>query len=138
MRLICLLLVLFVSSGNGYAEYYKAVFMDIDQAQKKWGISKFSFEKFKNASAEKRAPMAVDLVKNKKLIGKDILFLRKQLGEPDGYLFSDAVIGYLIQPVDKENKDSWQMVLIPNKEHTKLSEIKINKKCCFKKPDWVD
>lgn len=46
-------------------EYFQANFMSANDAEKKWGIAKFDAARFKAASSAQRAPMAVDIVKQR-------------------------------------------------------------------------
>lgn len=128
-----------VTIAVGQGKYFKSEFISLQKAEKKWGIKKFSAKQFPVAGKNLRAQMAVDILKKKLFIGKSILqTVRKQLGSPDGYLFSDFIPGYEIQEKTKQNKESWQLVFIPSKKDTsKVGEVKIHKKCCYKEPKLI-
>ena len=59
--------------------------------------------------------------------------VRKEMGTPDSYFFSDTIYSYEITPPE-ENKEQWQLVFIPDEKLEKVKEIKIRKKCCAKLP----
>lgn len=75
--------------------------------------------------------MAVDLIKNKKYINSYILDVRKEMGDPDSYFFSDTILAYEITPPE-ENKEQWQIIFNPDDNLSRVKEVKIHKKCCYK------
>lgn len=96
------------------ANYFKAVFMDIKVAEKKWGREVFNAEGFKIADSKKKSAMAVDLILSKKFVGKSILNdVRRELGRPDKYFFSDTIIAYEIESLEDPKSESWEIVFIP-------------------------
>lgn len=114
--------------------YYKADFLMISDAEKKWGSLKLEPKVFKSGDLSKRAPMAVDIVKNQLYAGKSRKMVRSELGDPDSYFFSDTIYAYKIMPYPGEGKEIWHLVFIPDDKLEKVKEVKIHKKCCYKSP----
>src|SRR5262245_21812362 len=86
--------------------YFKAVFMSNEEALKKWGRNEFDPNAFKTNAPKEKSAMAVDLILSKKYVGKSILYeVRRDLGTPDGYFFSDTIIAYEFEPLSKTNKE---------------------------------
>lgn len=117
-----------------WAEYYAADFMDFAKAEKKWGVKTLDQNSFRTGNPIKRAPMAVDIVKRQLYVGKDKLQVRKELGDPDSYFFSDTIYAYKIMDLPGVNKENWHLVFIPDDKLEKVKEVKIHKKCCYKSP----
>lgn len=113
--------------------FFGATFMTQQEAQKKWGTKKFDPAKFKSASTSEKGAMATDVIKTKSYVGKDMLVVRKELGTPDSYFFSDTIFAYKITP-SKANVESWQLVFIPDENLIKVKEVRIHKKCCYANP----
>lgn len=87
IKITALSFILSIFTAYGcWAKYYAADFMDIKTAEKKWGTVPLDKKLFKNGDIKNKAPMAVDIVKNKTYVGKDMLLVRKEL-EPDGRRF---------------------------------------------------
>jgi hypothetical protein len=126
--------LLFFTDGHcAINNYLFADFLTAKNAEKKWGTKKFEAISYKKSSDPDKAKMAVDLIKNKYLVGWTFTKLREQMGAPDSYFFSDTIYAYRIdEPV--ENKESWQLLFIPDDKLEKVAEIKINKFCCYKDP----
>jgi hypothetical protein len=114
------------------SSYFAADFMNISDAEKKWGVLTFNSEQFKAGDLSKRAPMAVDIVKRSLYVGKNRKDVRRELGDPDSYFFSDTIYAYKIMPFPGENKEIWHLVFIPDDKLEKVKEVKIHKKCCYK------
>lgn len=114
--------------------YFQSEFMKIPEAEKKWGIMPLNTEQFKSGDLLKRAPMAVDIVKRSLYVGKSRKSVRKELGDPDSYFFSDTIYAYKIMPFPGKDKETWHLVFIPDEKLEKIKEIKIHKKCCYKYP----
>jgi hypothetical protein len=117
-----------------WAQYYAAEFIDIKRAEKKWTTRALDKELFRLGDPTKRLPMAVDIVKRQLYVGEDMLKVRKELGDPDSYFFSDTIYAYKIMPFPGENKENWHLVFIPDEKLEKVKEVKIHKKCCYKSP----
>lgn len=117
-----------------WAKYYAAEFMSLKEADKKWGVKKLEKKLFREGDLTKRASMAVYIVTQKMYVGKDMLLVRKELGDPDSYFFSDTIYAYKIMPFPGENKENWHLVFIPDDKLEKVKEVKIHKKCCHKSP----
>ena len=109
-------------------------FISFKDAKEKWGLQKFESEKFKTLGATPlaRAPMAVDLLQSQSLKKKKLDEIRQLLGNPDGYLFSEAILAYKIQTQKDAPNESWQLVFIPDENLKVVKEIKIHKRCCDK------
>lgn len=116
------------------AKFYAADFMDIKKAEKKWKIKALDKTLFQKGDPNKRASMAVDIVKRKLYVGKNMLLVRKELGTPDSYFFSDTIYAYKIMPFPGKNKKNWHLVFIPDDKLEKVKEVRIHKKCCYKSP----
>lgn len=113
--------------------FWGSDFLTVSEAQKKWGVSTFVGEKFRNASEKDRGPMATDAIKRKVYVGTDMLAVRKIMGTPNSYFFSDTIYAYKItEPAT--NKESWQLIFIPDDKLEKVTDVKIRKKCCYKSP----
>jgi hypothetical protein len=116
------------------SSYFAADFMNTSDAEKKWGALTLNAEQFKAGDLSKRAPMAVDIVKRSLYVGKSRKDVRRELGDPDSYFFSDTIYAYKIMPFPGENKENWHLVFIPDDKLEKVKEVKIHKKCCYKSP----
>lgn len=128
-----LLLSGLIASGYCLASsFYASDFMRLSDAEKKWGIEKLDSVVFKSGDLSKRAPMAVDILKNNRYVGKDRKVVRDELGDPDSYFFSDTIYAYKIMPFPGEGNEIWHIVFIPDKNLKKVKEVKIHKKCCYK------
>lgn len=131
-----LYLLFFMSSIFGVQSiaesYYKADFIKISDAEKKWGTLKLDAKVFKSGELAKRAPMAVDIIKSQLYVGKSRKIIRSELGDPDSYFFSDTIYAYKIMPFPGEGKENWHLVFIPDEKLEKIKEVKIHKKCCYK------
>lgn len=113
--------------------FWGSDFLTVSEAQKKWGASTFVGEKFKTASEKDRGSMATDAIKRNIYVGTDMLLIRKIMGTPNSYFFSDTIYAYKItEPA--ANKESWQLIFIPDENLEKVKEVKIRKKCCYKSP----
>lgn len=129
----------FVCAKQLMAEtYFKAIFLTPERALEKWGRRPFNSEEFKNSSSTKRGAMAVDIILTKHFLGKSILAdVRRELGTPDNYFFSDTIIAYEIEPPNKNEEESWELVFIPDKTLKFVKEVKIHKRCCYSQPSWA-
>jgi len=117
----------------GEQQYIRAEFMETDVAQKKWGDKKFIPEVFKKNLPEERATMASDLIKQQHYIGKNLSYVKDQLGTPDGFFFTDSIPAYQIELYTEKKKEAWQIVFLPDESHPeKIGAVKIHKKCCYK------
>lgn len=113
--------------------FWGSDFLTVNEAQKKWGISTFAGEKFKNAPEKERGSMATDAIKRNVYVGTDMLAVRKIMGTPNSYFFSDTIYAYKItEPA--ANKESWQLIFVPDDKLEKVKEVKIRKKCCYESP----
>ncbi len=124
--------VLFFGFAVCASSYFSANFMNTSDAEKKWGVLTLNAEQFKAGDMSKRASMAVDIVKRSLYVGKGRKDVRRELGDPDSYFFSDTIYAYKIMPFPGENKESWHLVFIPDDKLEKVKEVKIHKKCCYK------
>ncbi len=113
-------------------DYFGTKFINIIDAEKKWGSITLNTKEFKAGNLSKRAPMAVDIIKRSLYVGEDRKNIRKSLGDPDSYFFSDTIYAYKIMPFPGENKEIWHLVFIPDSKLEKVKEVKIHKKCCYK------
>ncbi len=126
------ILILLVGVGAYASSYFAADFMSIADAVKKWGELALNTEQFRAGDLSKRAPMAVDIVKRSLYVGRSRIDVRRELGDPDSYFFSDTIYAYKIMPFPGENKENWHLVFIPDDKLEKVKEVKIHKKCCHR------
>ncbi|HMN69209.1 MAG TPA: hypothetical protein PKC28_11770 [Bdellovibrionales bacterium] len=126
--------ILLVGFAVYASSYFAAEFMNASEAEKKWGTLPLNIEQFKAGDLSKRAPMAVEIVKRSLYVGKNRKDVRRELGDPDSYFFSDTIYAYKIMPFPGENKENWHLVFIPDDKLEKVKEVKIHKKCCYKSP----
>ncbi len=117
-----------------WAQYYAADFINASKAEKKWGVKKLDKILFRTIDSSQRASMAVDIIKRQLYVGEDMLQVRKELGTPDSYFFSDTIYVYKIMAFPGKNKENWHLVFIPDEKLEKVKEVKIHKKCCYKTP----
>jgi hypothetical protein len=127
--LCSLIFVSHVLSGVAYASAF-AKFMDIKDAQQRWGSGAFDAEKFRKGDEKTRASMAVDLIKSRLYIGKDFPTVEKELGRGDGYFESNSVPAYMIEEKKKPAPEAWQIVFLPDKTGNHVGDTKIHKNCC--------
>jgi len=79
------------------------------KVEQRWGHEPFHPEKFKNSAPGARAKMAFDLLQpqqQKKYLGKSPSEIRKELGDWDGYYFTDTFPAYFIEEARTRDKDS--------------------------------
>ncbi len=132
MKLIFLYFLLL--STTAFSDtFWASEYLSLKQALQKWGDTEFKAEKFKEAADKEKRAMATNALKNKIYVGKPMLLVRKDLGSPDSYFFSDTIYAYEIDR-PKANKESWQLIFIPDENLENVKEIKIRKKCCYKSP----
>lgn len=128
--LYTLIVLIFISVG--YAQHFwRGEEMSLSRIEKKWGQGNFSAEKFKIGDKQARANMAYSLIKHKKYIGKNILEIREDLGDFDGYYFSDVYPAYLINEPVTKGDDVWQIVFLLDKNKL-VSSVIVHKNCCYK------
>lgn len=125
------LLFSFISLSSLADTFFQSEFMKPSQAEKKWGIKSLDKDLFRKGDHSKRESMAVDIIKNKLYVGKQMKLVRQELGDPDSYFFSDTIYAYKIMPFPGENKETWHLVFIPDENLEKVKEVKIHKKCCY-------
>jgi hypothetical protein len=127
--ILTVILVLVFSVATA-AHFWRGATLAEKDVEKRWGRAEFDADKFKNGDKKIRASMASVILKNKKLfIGKFVLDLRKELGDPDGFYFRDVFPAYMIQEIEDGNSESWQIVFLLNKER-KVDDVIIHKNCC--------
>ena len=76
--------------------------------------------------------MAYSLIKSEKYLGKSVSEIRQELGDPDGYYFSDTYPAYIITDAVNKGVDVWQIVFLIDKNR-KISEVVVHKNCCYSK-----
>ncbi len=113
------------------SSYFASDFMSTKDAETKWGTLTLNAEQFKAGDLSKRAPMAVDAIKRSLYVGKNRNDVRRDLGAPDSYFFSDTIYAYKIMPFPGPKKEIWHLVFIPDDKLEKVKEVKIHKKCCY-------
>lgn len=133
---VSIMIFIIVATSGLFAakQYFGADFMDLKTAKKKWGVKTFESSQFKSKNYSARAPMAVDIVQRSLFVGKGRDTIRQELGDPDSYFFSDTIYAYKIMEFPGANQENWHLVFIPDENLEKVKEVKIHKKCCYKKP----
>lgn len=110
--------------------YWRGEVLPVQQVAKKWGTTAFDSDKFKKGSEKERSQMAYSLLQNKKkFIGKDRSVIRKELGDFDGYYFSEMYPAYIIEMAQDNESDSWQIVFLIDRKGL-VSDIIVHKNCC--------
>lgn len=124
---ISFILFIFLGSFSLARHFWRGETLSQERVGARWGQSLFLVEKFRSASESERAKMAASLLKNQsQFIGKDPTEIRKKLGDPDGFYFSDLFPAYIIQSAHTSKEEAWQIVfLLDTKE--KVSEIVVHK-----------
>lgn len=109
--------------------FWRGKLMGSNEIKSRWGQTEFSSEKFKTGTKRDRANMAYSLVQNqKKFIGRDRAEIRKELGDYDGFYFTDMFPTYIISFEEKKN-ETWQIVFFLDNDE-RVSEIAVHKNCC--------
>ncbi len=109
--------------------FWRGETMSIKKIEKKWGASTFDATKFKNGDLKIKSAMAASLIKLKKYIGKSVEEVRNQLGDPDGYYFSDVYPAYIIEEGQTRDQDTWQIVFLLNQKRL-VTGVIVHKNCC--------
>jgi hypothetical protein len=115
-----------VKEITGFDNYVKKrIEMPYDEAKKRWGEKSFDAQKFGAASAQDRAPMAVDLLNHKSIfLGKMLSELKSVLGRHDGFFWRDHIPAYLVEDGRNNGKKSWQIVFLAGMDQ-KIADIRI-------------
>jgi len=133
MKKLFLALSLLMVGSLGIAastHFWRGTVLKETQVKEKWGAEPFLEKNFKNGSMSQRAKMAYSLLQMKKEFkGLSVPNLRKKLGSPDGYYFSDTIPAYMIAQAQKKGEDSWQIVFMIDKDR-KVKDIFVHKNCC--------
>ena len=119
------------SSGQDYLNRYE--YMKLDTIKKKWGSNPFLANEFKTADEEAKAKMAYSLIHSKTYIGKPIKKVFTDLGQSTGYFFSESVPSYVIGDINEKPDELWQIVFLLHKNSKTIADVKVQKKCCYKK-----
>lgn len=114
--------------------FFQSEFMKTSEAEKKWGSKVLDTNLFRVGDPGQRQSMAVDIIKKNRYVGKPMALVRKELGDPDSYFFSDTIYAYKIMPYPGEKKEIWHLIFIPDKNLQNVKEVKIHKKCCYLLP----
>jgi hypothetical protein len=109
--------------------FWRGEVMSVSKVEKKWGSSPFDADKFRTGSMDVKAKMAASLIKGKKYIGKSVLDIRSELGDPDGYYFSDVYPAYIIEEGQTRDQDTWQIVFLLDKSR-RITDVIVHKNCC--------
>jgi len=131
MKKIAIVFTLFFVFLTVFAEgYLQGTFLDIKGAKKRWGVLEFNSAKFIQSDEKTKGAMAVNVIEKKLYLNKPMSDVRKQIGDPDSYFFSDTIYAYEITP-PKAKSEQWHLVFIPDEKLEKVKEVKIHKKCCY-------
>jgi len=131
---IVLILILVLGSIAAYAAKHTWIgkTLEKEKVELKWGRKDFDATKFKNGDIQVRAAMAYALLSNaKQFEGRKVQDIWQELGEPDGYYFSDAYPAYLIQRGKNNSEESWQVVFLVDQDR-KVTGVIVHKNCCEK------
>lgn len=122
--------ILLVLSFSFAKSFWRGEVMAENQVSKRWGVSEFDGNKFKAGGEKERAQMAYSLLQNKKkFIGKDRSAIRQELGDFDGYYFSEMYPAYMIEMAKDNVSDSWQIVFLIDRKGL-IKDIIVHKNCC--------
>jgi hypothetical protein len=123
-------LFIFSASLGVAKHFWRGETMSAADIEKKWGKSSFDASRFKGGDYKVRASMAASLLSNpRKYIGVDRSIVREQLGDFDGFYFSDMFPTYIIELGKNHEEDTWQIVFVLGREE-KVSDIIVHKNCC--------
>ena len=106
--------------------FWRGETMTVSQAEKIWGKSEFNAELFRTGDSKTRAKMVGSLISSKWFLGKSVETIRKELGDWDGYYFSDMFPAYIVQDGRVEKGGTWQIVFLLDRDH-KANEVIIHK-----------
>ena len=140
MKLVIILFLLFsfpafcktmgeVRPENGNSYLARQKFMDLETAQKRYGIKPFSKGEFQDAPLPDQAAMAVSFLKQNPFVGKTTQEVNVALGPSTGHFWNDTVAAYIIDEGWKTGKATWQLVFLIDTSG-KVIEAKIHKNCC--------
>jgi hypothetical protein len=119
-----------VGTGVAAKHFWRGKTLSPQEVAQLWGKSPRNDEQFRTGDEKKRAAMAYSILANKKdFLGKTVFDIRKQMGSPDGFYFSDVFPAYMIRRGKSEKEDSWQIVFLLN-ENRKVEDVIVHKNCC--------
>ncbi len=131
LRIGFILLVGSFSMARAASHFWTGTVLSATQVAQRWGQQSFDSVKFRSGDERVRAAMAYSILTNKnKFRGRPALELKKELGDPDGFYFSDVLPAYLIQRAKSANGESWQIVFLLTKDRT-VDEVIVHKNCCY-------
>ncbi len=112
------------------SHFWRGETLSVSGVCKKWPGVDFKPELFQKGDQKIRASMACSLVKKQsRYLGKDRSEVRKDLGNFDGFYFSDMFPTYMIERGKSRSEDSWQIVFLLDR-HEKIAEVVVHKNCC--------
>ncbi len=131
LRIGFILLMMSFSLARAAGHFWTGTVLSAAQVAQKWGQQSFDALRFKSGDEKVRSAMAHSILINKKnFLGRPVLELKKELGDPDGFYFSDVLPAYLIQRAKSANGESWQIVFLLTKDR-RVDEIIVHKNCCY-------
>lgn len=131
-KILFIMIGIVIIFGYVYAKHiWKGEVLPPAVVLEKWGKSDFDIEKFKANKPGDRLKMAYSMVTSKKFNGRTPLDVKKELGPPSGYYFSDSYLTYLLPETKPNENEIWQIVFLLNKERN-ISEVVVHKNCCYK------
>lgn len=128
------IVILFLCYGGliSAKHFWRGEVMSVEMVGQKWGKTPFETKVFKNGDEKQRAQMAYSLLNHQnQFVGKDRLEIRSELGDPDGFYFSEMFPAYMIETATSREQNSWQIVFLLDRDE-KVSQIIVHKNCC----DW--
>lgn len=129
-NIVFIFVAMLSSPALAAGHFWRGTTIGLSEVGKRWGTGEFDATQFKSGGEKLRSTMAHAILKSKKVfVGTHVLDLRKQLGDPDGFYFTDVVPAYLIQRAKADGQESWQIVFLLNKQRT-VEDIIVHKNCC--------
>jgi hypothetical protein len=120
--LSCIVFFQSIVLSNSFLDGHET--LDIEKALKKYGVSTFKPELFKNGSLETRAKMAVSIIQNKTYLGKKPEAITEELGSSTVFFWSDSIPAYVIEESTQKGQHPWQLVFLLNQKGT-VGEVRI-------------
>lgn len=130
MKKFALIAIFLTTVGfGGFAvakHFWRGETMSVSRAEKLWGREDFVPAVFRAGESKTRAKMIGSLIASKWFVGKSVEAIRKELGDWDGYYFSDMFPAYIVQDGRVHNGETWQIVFLLDRDR-KVSEVIIHK-----------
>jgi hypothetical protein len=119
-------LALIFSCIAGAKHFWRGQTMPLDKVTQTWGAELFDSKKFRDGDIAVRAKMASALLRSNPFKGKTPEEVRSELGNWDGYYFSDMFPAYIIQDGRTQSGGTWQIVFLLDRKQ-RVSEVIVHK-----------